>query len=150
MPLTVTATESAGYELHEADEWFTGTIEAIEETEGQWGPGLKWIIHIDDETHDDGAPRETWAFCSQKLSPRSKLWGWLKALGYDVEAGDTIDLTEFLGKRCQVMFEHYDGYDPDGNPMWKEKVTKIRKGKGAAQTRKAAKSKPVDDLEAPF
>lgn len=148
MPLTVTATEAGGYELHEADEWFDGTIVAIEETEGQWGPGLKWIIEIDGETHDDGNARETWAFCSQKLSPRSKLYGWLKGLGHDVEAGDTVNLEDFVGNRCQVMFEHYDSHDPDGNPLEKEKVVKLRKGKGKAPAK--SKTSPDEDLEAPF
>lgn len=131
MPLTITATESAGFELHDADEWYDGDLIAIEETEGQWGPGLKWIIELDGETHDDGNPRETWAFCSQKLSPRSKLYAWLKGLDPSAipEAGGTVDLEQFIGGRVQVMFERYDGYDPDGNPLEKEKVVKLRAGK---------------------
>lgn len=151
MPLTITATEAGGFDLHPEDEWVDGTIERIEETEGQWGPGLKWIIHLDGDTADNGDPWETWAFCSQKLSPRSKLYAWLKGLGYDVDAGDTVDLEEFVGTRCQVMFERYDGTDPDGNSIEKEKVVKIRKGKGKKKPAKKKATETVDEPDdAPF
>lgn len=150
---TVTATESGGFDLHEPDEWHDGTVTGIEESnDGQWGPGLKWLIVLDDdEPHDDGAPWETWAFCSQKLSPRSKLYGWLKGIDPSLipEPGGTVDLDDLVGTRIQVMFERVNGHDPDGNPQEKEKVTKIRAGK-KADKKKAAESKTDDDLEAPF
>lgn len=149
MPLTITATEAGGFDLHDADEWYNGKVVAIEETDGQWGPGLKWIIEINGETHDDGNPRETWAFCSQKLSPRSKLYQWLKGLDPAAipDAGDEIDMEQFVGARVQVMFERYAGFDPDGNPQEKEKVVKLRKGKGKSKdaTRKAPVDKEYDD-----
>lgn len=153
MPLTITATEAGGFDLHEADEWYDGMVVAIEETEGQWGPGLKWIIELDGEVHDDGNPRETWAFCSQKLSPRSKLYRWLKGLDPSTipEAGETVDLEQFIGARAQVMFERFDGFDPDGNSLEKEKVVKMRAGK-EKQTRRVGKpsTKTVEDDDAPF
>lgn len=155
MPLTIQASEAGGFDLHEADEWYDGTLVAIEETDGQWGPGLKWIIELDDdEPADNGDPRETWAFCSQKLSPKSKLYGWLKGLDPSSipEAGDTVDLEEFIGSRVQVMFEKYDDYDSDGNPMEKEKVVKVRKGKGKAKKRVGKPAAEQDDApdEDPF
>lgn len=153
MPLTITATEAGGFELHEPDEFYEGLIVAIEETEGQWGAGLKFVIELDGETHDDGNPRETWAFCSQKLSPRSKLYQWLKGLDPSSipEAGGTVDLEQFIGTRAQIMFERYDSFDPDGNPQEKEKVVKLRKGK-AKETRRVGKpaAQPVEDDDAPF
>lgn len=151
---TVTATESGGFDLHEPDEWFDAQITDIQDLpDGQWGPGLKFILELDDdEPHDDGAPWETWAFCSQKLSPRSKLYGWLKAIDEDLipEPGGTIDLDDLVGSRVQVMFERFNGHDPDGNPQEKEKVVKIRAGKKKAKAKKAAKPKADEDLEAPF
>ena len=150
MPLTVTATEAGGFELHEPDEWHRGLVVAIEETDGQWGPGLKWILELDeDEPHDDGNPRETWAFCSQKLSPKSKLYGWLKALDPSAipDAGGTVDLEQFIGSRVEVMFEHYEGFDPDGNPLDKEKVVKMRKAKDqkSARPRNTKQSAPDEE-----
>lgn len=152
MPLTITATESGSFELHPVDEWMDGLIVAIEETEGQWGPGLKWIIELDgDEPADDGSMPEVWAFCSQKLSPRSKLYGWLKGLDPSSipEAGAAVDLEQFIGARAQVMFERYEGSDPDGNALEKEKVIKLRAGKPAEKKRVGKPAKDADD-DAPF
>lgn len=155
MPLTITATESAGFELHPEDEWLDGQLVAIEETEGLYGPGLKWFIELDDdEPFDDGNKPEVWAFCSQKLSPRSKLYAWLKGLDPSSipEAGEAVDLELFIGNRVQVMFEQYEGTDPDGNSVTKEKVTKIRKGKGKAKKRVGKPAAEQDDApeEDPF
>ena len=152
MPLpTLTVSESGGFDLHEEDEWFDGTITNIEETtDGQWGPGLKFIIELDGDTYtlDSGeeVQRETWAFCSQKLSKRSKLYGWAKGLGWD-PADETISLEDYVNVRCQVMFERFDGFDRDGNPQEKEKVVKIRAGKGKAPAKplKAVKDEEYDD-----
>lgn len=148
MPLTLTVSNSGGFELHEQDEWFDGTITSIEETnDGQWGPGLKWIVEIDGDTYqtDDGQEfqRETWAFCSQKLSRRSKLYGWAKALGWDPDS-ETIDLEDYIDARCQVMFERYDSADENGNPIEKEKVVKIRRGKEKAKNKSKKPLKVVD------
>jgi len=151
MPLTLTVSETGGFELHEPDEWFDGTITAIEETEGQWGDGIKFVVELDGDTYttDDGTEyqRETWAFTSQKLSTRSKLYGWARGLGWDPD-DETVDLETYVDFRCQVMFEHYDGHDSDGNPVEKEKVVKLRKGKGKAPAKK--KLRAVDDDTAPF
>lgn len=151
MPLTLEVQESGGFELHDEAEWLDGTITGVEETnDGQWGPGIKFLIVLDgEETIDDGYPRETWAFCSQKLSPRSKLYGWAKGLGWDPDDG-TLDLEEYVDTRCQIMFERYNGTDPDGNSVEKEKVTRLRKGKGKAKKLKAVKEEPADDDTAPF
>jgi hypothetical protein len=149
MPLTLTVSEAEGFELHEPDEWYDGTIRDIEETDGQWGPGLKFIIELDGETDRDGNPREQWAFCSQKLSKRSKLYGWAKGLGWDPD-DDTLDLTEYVDTRCQVMFEHAEGFDTDGNAVTRDKVVKVRKGKGKAPVRTERKVKRDDYDDAPF
>jgi hypothetical protein len=145
MPLVIEKTESGGFELHPEEDWVDGQITAIEETDGQWGAGLKFIIVLDgEETADDGYPRETWAFCSQKLSPRSKLYAWAKGLGWDPE-DETLDLNDFIDSRVQVMFERYDGHDNDGNSVEKEKITKLRKGKGKAKKQAKRPLKAVDE-----
>lgn len=141
MPLTIEMTAGGGFDLHEEAEWLDGLLVAIEETDGHYGPGLKWIIELDDdEPADNGDPRETWAFCSQKLSPRSKLYAWAKAIDPSSlpEAGGVLDLEDFIGRRVQVMFERYMG-DVDGEPVEKEKVVKIRAAK-----KEAAKKRPTN------
>ena len=146
MPLEITATEAEGFDLHPEDEWIDATIQDIEEDEGEYGPSLRWVFDVDGD--------EVWAWCSQKLSKRSKLGGWLKGLGHDIEAGETVNLKEYIGNPVQIMFERYDGFY-DGEPIEKEKIVKVRKGKGKAQTGSQAKAKmeaelSKEDLEAPF
>lgn len=131
MPLTITMREDAGFSLHEEGEWYDGTLVAIEElTDGQYGPGLKWIMNLDgDVTTEDGRPRDTWAFSSQKLSPRSKLYKWVKGILGESRmpaAGGTLDLSQIIGARVKVMFEHVPGFDDSGQPITKEKVVGIK------------------------
>lgn len=149
MSLQVTLSESGGFDLHEPEEWLDGLIVAIEETEGTFGPGLKWIIELDDdEPADNGEARETWAFCSQKFSPRSKLYSWIKAIDPALipEPGDVLDLEDIIGQRVQVMFERYQG-DIDGEPVEKEKVAKIRAAKKSKTKKTAEKVRKAQDVE---
>ena len=137
---TLTVTEAGEGFLHEPEEWLPGTVVAIEETEaGMYGPGLKWIIALDED--DD---RDTWAFCSQNLSPKSKLYGWLKAMGANLESGATVDLEDYIGHRVDVFFERYDS-TRDGEAVEKEKVTKIRASKTKAP--KGARTKTIDETD---
>lgn len=152
MSLIVKAQEAGGLELHAADEWVDGTLRDILEDDGQYGAQFKFVIHLDGDDDD----RTTWAYCSQKLSPRSKLTAWVKGLDADAlpEPGEYIDLKQFIGRRVQVMFEHFEGYDAfvDAN-VTKEKVVKIRKGKAPAKRAAAKPKAKVDDYgpdEAPF
>lgn len=130
MPLTVTMKEGGGFDLHEEGEWHPGTLVDIEDLpDGQYGPGLKWIINLDGDVYDDGKPRDTWAFCSQTLSPRSKLYKWAKGILGETampQAGQTLDLGQLVGKRVKVMFEHGPGMTPEGDPITKEKVVGIK------------------------
>lgn len=147
MSLIVKAQEAGGLELHAADEWVDGTLRDILEDDGQYGAQFKFVIHLDGDDDD----RTTWAYCSQKLSPRSKLTAWVKGLDADAlpEPGGNIDLEQFIGRRVQVMFEHFEGYDAfvDAN-VTKEKVVKIRKGKTTEPAVQAAA--PVEADDAPF
>lgn len=137
MPLTVTLKESAGFDLHEPDEWYAGHLVGLEATgDNGFGPGIKWIINLEGE--DD---RETWAFCSQKFSTKSRLYGWVVAIDPSIipEAGQELDLEKLIGRPVDVMFEQYQGVSAEGQPVTKEKVVKIRASKSI---KAAAKAKP--------
>ena len=148
MPLQITVKESGGFDLHEEDEWYVGTIVDIEELpDGQFGPGLKFIINLDGETFDDGKPRDTWAFCSQNLSPRSKLGKWIKGiLGELPPAGQVFDLGQLIGARVKTMFEHVPGMTPEGDPVTRERVVAIKTaGNAPAPAAKAAHQAPAEE-----
>lgn len=149
MPLQIPVKESGGFDLHEESEWYQGTIVDIEELpDGQYGPGLKFIINIDNETFDDGKPRDTWAFCSQNLSPRSKLGKWVKGINGELPAaGQVYDVGKLIGSRVKVMFEHTPGMDPEGNPITKEKVVAL-KAAGQPQPQ-ATQAQPQAEVHTP-
>lgn len=152
MPLQIPVKESGGFDLHEEDEWYVGTIVDIEELpDGQYGPGLKFIINLDGETFDDGKPRDTWAFCSQNLSPRSKLGKWIKGIVGDLPAaGQVFDLGTLIGARVKVMFEHVPGMTADGDPITREKVVAIKTaGQTQPQPQVDAQPQPQAQPQAP-
>ena len=127
--------EAGGFDLHEETEWYEGTITDIEETDGQYGAGYKFVIGIDGETFDDGKPRDTWAFCSQTLSPRSKLFKWAKGILGEAAMpapGQPFDLGQMIGARVKVMFEHVQSTTPEGDQITKDKVVAIKTAGTAA------------------
>ena len=147
MALELTVKAGGSFDLHEADEWIDATIIDIQDDpDGKFGPQLKWILHVDGDDQD----RETWAFCSQTLSPSSKLYAWLNAGFYDLGVGQTVVIEDLIGDRCQVMFEQYQR-DAEGGAYTAEKVVKIRAPKGGREKKPIAKPKAtVPDDDAPF
>lgn len=115
MKLEVT---DSGFEPHDEDRWYAGTLLKIEPDEGQFGPQLKWTLDLD----EDDDEREQFAWCSQKLSPKSKLFKWIKGLtGRKPTVGEVIDVDQFASMRVACMFEQY--LDGEGNT--RDRVTRI-------------------------
>lgn len=139
--------QEGSWVTHESEEWYPGILTRLEEG-GDFGFGetIRFVINLDGE---DG---ETWALASQKMSPKSKLYGWVKAINADLipEVGEAFKYKKLEGLRVEVMFEAGDE---------REKVTKIRAEKKAVKATglqqkqaAAAKAKKVDygPDEAPF
>lgn len=132
--------------FHEPDEWLAASLDRVEEGDDYgYGPTIRLVLHIDGDLTDGGEQRETWAMASQKLSPRSKLYGWIKGIDPNIlpEQGGTLNLAELDGRRVDVMFEH--GTKDDGTA--KETVAKMRTSKTAAP---AATPPTEADKEIPF
>jgi len=151
MPLELTAAE-ATYELKEPDEWYSGQLVDIETTDHpEFGEGLKWVVEVDGDSFDDGTPRQTWAYSSQSLHPRSKNASWLKGFDITVAVGETFDFHTLIGRAVDVMFEHYEK-NAGGTG---EKVVKIRSSKTKTASQAVPSAKTVaqpqqDELDAPF
>jgi len=135
---TVEYTESS-FELHEPDEWYPGVIASVEDGDDYgFGPTVKLILHLDGEIDPiSDEPRETWAMASLKLSPRSKLYGWVKAIDESVipTEGGSVDLAVLEGREVDAMFEHAESENGT-----RDRVVKIRARKGGAMSRKASKA----------
>lgn len=143
MSLQIPVEESAAFELHEEGEYYLGTLYAIEEAEDRgYGPGLKWVFHLDGETDAiNDEPRETWGFSGQKITQRTKAGRWVTGiLGTLPPPGQVVDLGALVGARVQVMFEHTAGLDRDGNPVTRDKIDKVR---AARQVEAPAPVQPV-------
>lgn len=132
MSLQVTMTDGQ-FTSFEPDEWYPGEIARIEEGDDYgYGPTVRFVLYIDGDLMSDGNPRETWALCSQSLSPRSKLYGWIAGIDRTLipEPGGTLDLEELAGRKVDVMFEHQT--KDDGTV--REKVVKMRTSKAGQRT----------------
>ena len=91
-------------DYRDVNEWYSGTIDSIEETDHpKYGSGLKWIVYLD--TDDGSDYPETWAFTSQQIAPRTKVYRWLTGIyGRSPAVGASIDLGKLFGTRVQVQF----------------------------------------------
>lgn len=133
--------------LHDESVWYEGDLYDVIPEDGQYGPQLKWVMHLDDDepwTDDDGTerPRETWTWCSEKLTLHEKnkfrkIVKWLTGdepvVGelfheehytkrwYEENDGDPVELTGLKEPwRVKVMFEHVtrDGKTKDQVTMF--------------------------------
>lgn len=69
------------------------------------GDVVKLEIELDD-VEDDGAPGELvklTALANRKLSPSSKLWGWVEAFGFSLEIGQDFDLDWLEGRQAMAL-----------------------------------------------
>lgn len=111
--MSITATESTfepvAEGIHEA------MLMGWEEAEDRgYGPGLKLIWNLVNEPDKaNGDPADLWQFVSQKLTPKSALWGVLKGLGHPAVLGETYELDELLdpcvGALANLVVKHEDG-----------------------------------------
>lgn len=143
MSLKIKMTESGP--THETDEWYSGTMTRVEEGDDYgYGPTIRLIIELDDENS------ETWAMASQTLSPRSKLFSWVKGIDPNLlpEPGGVLDLAQLEGRRVDVMFE--TSQKEDGTE--RERVVKIRASKTKAPVKVMQKQTAAteSDDDSPF
>ena len=89
---------------------YAGTIGAIEKAEGQFygGGQVKFTDELDGQTKEDGSPLDMWAWANAKLSTKSKLTRWVKALGQAPTIGEVFDVEKLAGLRCGVLVERLE------------------------------------------
>ncbi|MEO2035578.1 MAG: hypothetical protein ABGZ35_26160 [Planctomycetaceae bacterium] len=78
----------------------------VEEFENEYGPGVRLKWKVNDGEHAGAEPS---AMCSQKLSAKSKLHKFVKALkGGEIAAGEEIDLQTYVGVRGLIVVVESD------------------------------------------
>lgn len=119
--------------MQEVQEWellqedvYEAEIVKIEERPTKYGDSLSWEFVLLDEGVED---RRVWGMTSQNLVKldRCKLWGWLQAIGIDLEEGQELETDELAGKPCRVLVENYEGTDKIMRSRVKEILATKRK-----------------------
>ena len=94
------------------------TIVAINEaflSNPQYGDGnvVRIDMELDGLMTPDGESIILDTIANPKLSPKSKLGGWCKALGFDLEIGQEFELDELIGAKGLAVIENEtkDGQD---------------------------------------
>ena len=78
---------------------YVARISEIEEADGQYGPQLKFSFDLPPD--EEGQPRSLIGWTSQRFSPKSKLYGWVKAAfgGGVIDRQYTFNSDELIGKK---------------------------------------------------
>jgi len=110
--MEIKAQESVFEKAHIQEGIHPAELFAVSDTpDGQYGPRVAldfWVYHSKKER-----PVKIGRIFGKKLSPKSKLWEALTALGAKLEVGKKIDTDKMLGRFCRVVVEDYT--DNDGN-----------------------------------
>ncbi len=93
--------------------------------DGQYGPrvALDFLVYYDKNRE----PVKLGRVFGKKLTPKSKLWEALSALGAKLEFGKPFDTKTLIGAFCRVMVEDYTD-DSDGKTV--SGIQKIKEPNG--------------------
>jgi len=100
------------FELHPEGLWRMQFVDWKEEISEQWGQQAR--LSFDTECKmKDGQPYRVSVWGKPSLHPKSKVAGFLKALGIDAAEVDvdTFTLDDFIGQKLRGLIKHYEGQD---------------------------------------
>lgn len=140
MPITVEAKESAGLDVGA----YEGVIVEMTEETGQYGEQIKFVIELD-ELKPNGENVTQWAWASKTLSPKSKLWKWVKGVtGQTPTIGGTFDVEGAMkGQRVGFLISMNENDRPGVTDMFKAR------GNGAAAAPAPQAARPAPGQGAP-
>ena len=116
---TIIATEGAS--PVEPGLWI-GFLVGVEQSEGLFGNGWKWVFNLADEQGEQllveegesaGTLYEFYVFTSDKFSRKSNMRKLVSALlGREIKNGESLEVEDLVGNRCLLVVERND----EGNP----------------------------------
>jgi hypothetical protein len=107
---------TSGIVLHEQFEKYPSTLVELEKEDGKFGWQVKWIWLADEDKGkgegENGEDRKIFDWTPLKVTPRNKSGKRISSLrGQQVDEGEAINLSQFLGIRANLIFEHYKAED---------------------------------------
>ena len=88
---------------------YSAKIVDIEETEGQFGPQLKFTFELPPD--EDGENRTIFGWCSKKFSSKSKLYGWTRAAlgGNSIDRSYMFNSDDLIGRKVTLSVTEEQG-----------------------------------------
>lgn len=127
---------------------YVARVKSLEEDDGQYGAQIKFTFEIrevlacDDDDPERWIGEEKWGWCSDILTPNSKLFKWSRQiLGGDFDIGDELNLDDMLGKTVRITV----GENKNGNLAITDLAA--HRPKKAAKARKPAPEPEYDEFE---
>lgn len=131
---------------------YVATVKDLTEDDGQFGPQIKFVFEIEETLAcDSGDPedwvgQEKWGWCSDSLTPNTKLFKWARQiLGGDFEIGDDLVLDDMIGRKVRITI----GENKNGNLAITD-VAAYRPAKSKQAERRPKRRQPepeYDDFE---
>lgn len=79
---------------------YVARLDGLEPITSTYGDSVKWTFTIQSPAEHAGS--QVTALSSTKVSPKSKMFGWLQAFGVMMKPDEEFDLEQLLGKFCIV------------------------------------------------
>jgi hypothetical protein len=78
---------------------YPAKIVDLEEIDEQYGPQIKFTFELTPD--DEGESRTIYGWCTRKFSPKSKLYGWMKAAlgGGPIDRNYKFNSDDLIGRR---------------------------------------------------
>jgi len=103
------------------------------------GAILRIDLELEGETDSSGQPVIVDGIANLTLSPKSKLWGWVKAFGFELEFGTPFNTDDLIGARAQaVIVDKPSTSDPNLVFSAIDQIVPLPRAKGAAPAAKTA------------
>lgn len=113
--------ESSGIGIHVAAGFYPFTVSALEpdtltKQDGSQSQIARFDLELDDVFDAEGNPAVIDAIANLALTPKTKLWGWLTALGVPPVLHVAFDFDQVLG--CRGVAKIVDNPSRDGSQMY--------------------------------
>jgi hypothetical protein len=84
--------------------FYVARLDGLESVTNQFGDSVKWVFTI--QAPQDYIGVQVTAMSSTKVSPKSKMFGWLQAFGVILNPDEEFDIETLLGRVCRIKVKN--------------------------------------------